>query len=59
MPAFLNGLAESGAVAEYQELLTHRVEEGNHLVAVARHLRGLGVRACASSPKGILSASIK
>jgi ppGpp synthetase/RelA/SpoT-type nucleotidyltranferase len=39
MPAFLNGLSESEAVAEYQDLLTRCIDDGKHLVAVARHIR--------------------
>lgn len=39
LPAFLNGLNESGSDKEYQAMLTRYLADGKHLVAIARHLR--------------------
>ncbi len=39
LPAFLNGLNDSGSEGEYRAVLTHYLADGKHLVAIARHFR--------------------
>lgn len=42
LPAFLNGLKESGSDEEYRAVLTRYLAGGKHLVAIARHFRKTG-----------------
>jgi hypothetical protein len=39
LPAFLNGLNESGSDEEYRAILTRYLADGKRLVAIARHFR--------------------
>jgi hypothetical protein len=39
LPAFLNGLNESGSEEKYRAVLTRYLADGTHLVAIARHFR--------------------
>jgi hypothetical protein len=39
LPAFLNGLSDSGSQADYQRTLAHHMADGKHLIAIARHFR--------------------
>ena len=39
LPAFLNGLNDSGSEEEYRAVLTRYLADGKHLVAIARHFR--------------------
>ncbi len=48
LPAFLNGLSDSGSDKEYRVVLTRYLADGKHLVAIARHFRKTSTVAIAS-----------
>lgn len=48
LPAFLNGLSESGSDEKYRAILTHYLADGKHLTAIVRHFRKTGVVTVAS-----------
>lgn len=46
LPAFLEGLSQSAAEAEYRALLADLVSEGKHLVAIGRHYSTIKTATC-------------
>jgi hypothetical protein len=48
LPAFLNGLSDSGSDKEYRAVLTRYLADGKHLVAIACHFRKTSTVAIAS-----------
>jgi ppGpp synthetase/RelA/SpoT-type nucleotidyltranferase len=48
LPAFLNGLSDSGSQADYQRTLARHMADGKHLIAIARHFRKTEALAVAS-----------
>jgi ppGpp synthetase/RelA/SpoT-type nucleotidyltranferase len=57
LPAFLNGLRDSGSQADYQSALTRHLTDGKHLIAIARHFQKTATLVV-SSVKEVLEKAI-